>query len=111
LLTNGNRLARTIMTLEALLGHEERPPVQRLLEPFLRAGSVSLAEAADALSEYREPRTLPPIRAAQRQLARALAGSGAAELVAACDRLVDNANTLTHIVARAPAHPPAAARA
>ena len=111
LLTNGNRLARTIMTLEALLGHEERPPVQRLLEPFLRAGSVSLAEAAEALSEYREPRTLPPIRAAQRQLARALAGSGAAELIAACDRLVDNANTLTHIVARAPAHPPAAARA
>ena len=111
LLTNGNRLARTIMTLEALLGHEERPPVQRLLEPFLRAGSVSLAEAAEALSEYREPRTLPPIRAAQRQLARALAGSGAAELVAACDRLVDNANTLTHIVARAPAHPPATARA
>ncbi len=109
LLTNGNRLARTVMTLEALLGHEERSRVRTQLEPFIRESAAALAETAEALSAHREPNALPPIRAAQRQLARelgaAVAEARAGEISAACDRLVDNINTLAHIVARAPTQP------
>ena len=109
LLANGNRLARTIMTLEALLGHQAPPPLRAALGPFIRESAAALEEAAAALNTHREPHALPPIRAAQRQLARELAAGGglAGELIGACDRLVDNINTLAHIVTRAPAHPPA----
>ena len=104
LLTQGNRLARTVMTLEALLGHPASVPAQSSLESFLRQSAAALAQVAEALRMRREPDTLPPIRAAQRRLARELAG--AADIVVACDRLVDNINTLAHITARTPEPPP-----
>jgi uncharacterized membrane protein YccC len=103
LLTQGNRLARTIMTLEALLGHQDLVREHASLEPFLRQSAAALTEVAEALSARREPNDLPPIRAAQRRLAREL--NDAAEIVIACDRLVDNINTLAHITARAPQQP------
>ncbi|MGC8517696.1 MAG: FUSC family protein [Steroidobacteraceae bacterium] len=104
LLTNGNRLARTIMTLEALLGHTRSVPQQVALEPFLHQSASALAEVAEALSVRREPKALPPIRAAQRRLERELAA--ATDIVIACDRLVDNINTLAYLTARAPEQPP-----
>ena len=104
LLTNGNRLARTVMTLEALLGHQVPVPEQASLEPFLRQSATALAEVAAALSARREPNALPPIRAAQRRLAREL--TAATDIVVACDRLVDNINTLAHLTARTPEQPP-----
>ena len=106
LLTNGNRVARTIMTLEALLGYQQATPLRAPLEPFLRECAAALEELAAALNARRGPHTLPPIRAAQRQLARQL--PGAADLIVACDRLVDNINTLAHITARTPEQPPLA---
>ena len=110
LLTNGNRLARTIMTLEALLGYASEPVTAAPIEPFIRQSVSTLQEAAEALRTHREPRALPPIRSTQRRLARELTAVDsdrrAAEIAGACDRLVDNINTLAHIVARAPAYAP-----
>ena len=104
LLTNGNRLARTVMTLEALLGHQVPVPQQTALKPFLHQSAAALAEVAEALSVRREPNALPPIRAAQRRLERELAS--ATDIVVACDRLVDNINTLAYLTARTPEQPP-----
>lgn len=92
------------MTLEALLGHQERVSVHAPLEPFLHQSAAALGEIAAALSAHREPNALPPIRTAQRQLAREL--TGATEITDACDRLVDNINTLAYITARTPEQPP-----
>ena len=104
LLTNGNRLARTVMTLEALLGHQVPVAQQAALKPFLHQSAAALAEVAEALSVRREPNALPPIRAAQRRLERELAS--ATDIVVACDRLVDNINTLAYLTARTPEQPP-----
>ena len=62
LLTNGNRVARTIMTLEALLGYQQATPLRAPLEPFLRECAAALEELAAALNARRGPHTLPPIR-------------------------------------------------
>ena len=113
LLTNSNRLARTTMTLEALLSHQPRP-AQRALDEFIRQSAETLRQVADALRSGQSPQETPPLRAAQRHLVQLLGThadtSPAAELDDLTDGRVDNVNTLRHIVSRAtPAMPVAQA--
>ncbi len=110
LLTNGNRLARAIMTLEALITARGGTPGGAPLEAFTLESAAALREVAAALLARRAPLELPPIRALQRQLARTLESERAegpsGELLTICDRLVDSINTLAHIVGRtAPSNP------
>jgi uncharacterized membrane protein YccC len=107
LLTNSNRLARTIMTLEAVRSTAAAAcePVQGLMVQE----AAALEQIAAAVEQTAPPESLSPrLRASQRELARILAGTSgdggiATELVTLTDRLVDNIDTLGHIVARAQA--------
>lgn len=112
MLTNGNRLARVIMTLEALIPHRGASAAGTPLKSFLLESAAALRELAEAQRGGRAPAELPPIRSAQRHLARELAAAGAhvrsGEIVAACDRLVDTINTIAHIVSRGPGNGPVA---
>lgn len=105
LLTNGNRLARAIMTLEALIPARGGLPGGAPLKAFTLECAATLREVAEALLAHRAPLGLPPIRALQRQLARTLVIERteglSGEVLSICDRLVDNINTLAHIVGRA----------
>lgn len=106
LFANGNRLARTAMTLEAALGD-----LATLAEPagvarFVEQAADNLRAIATALCEQRQTGPLPDLRALQRQLAGATREGGdpaAAELLARIsDRLVDNVDTLAHVISRSP---------
>ena len=108
LLTNSNRLARTTMTLDATRNTKAAAdaaawePVQALLG----RGAAALEQIATAVEREVPPEAVAPrLRASQRELARKLGGAAegsvAAELVTLSDRLVDNINTLGHVVARA----------
>lgn len=106
LLTNSNRLARTTMTLDAARNTAAAAawePVQALIAQ----GASALGQIAAAVERQVPPESISPrLRASQRELARKLgstAGDGglAIELVTLSDRLVDNINTLGHVVARA----------
>ena len=72
-------------------------------------GACALEQIAAAVERQVPPQSISPrLRASQRELARELGGTSAAsaiatELVTLTDRLVDNINTLGHIVARAQA--------
>ena len=105
LLTNGNRLARAIMTLEALIPQHGGLAGGAATKSLVLDGAAALREVADALSAHRAPGQLPPIRALQRHLARTLeaapASGAAGELVGTCDRVVDGIDTVAHIVSRA----------
>lgn len=108
LLANGNRLARTIMTLDALLGHDRSAahPVGALIGQCVEA----LRRVAEALRTERIAADLAPLRASQRHLVEQLDPRSdaalATELATLTDRLVDNINTLAHIVGRtAPSAP------
>ena len=104
LLTNSNRLALTIMTLEASLSHSRRP-AERPEDELIRQSAEALRQVAEALRTEQSPSGLPPIRALQWHLAQRLAANAdagaSAELEGLSDRLVDNINTLAHIVGRA----------
>lgn len=109
LLTNSNRLARTVMTLEAVLSPprpaDERPTA---VDDLIRQSAAALREVAEALRTERPAEPLPAIRVSQRHLARLLGTrcGASGELQTVSDRLVDNINTLAHIVAGAtPAMP------
>lgn len=110
LLTNSNRLARTAMALEALLSQGR--PEARELEELVGQCAEAMRQVAEALRTERAPGTLAPIRASQRHLVRLLgahADTGVAgELASLSDRLVDNINTLAHIVGRAAPSAPVA---
>ncbi len=105
LLTNSNRLARTLMTLDAAVGSPAAAPAQRRAQALIDRGAASLEQIAAAVARTARPQCISPrLRALQRDLARDLAASGggvAAELATLSDRLVDNINTLGHIVERA----------
>ncbi len=112
LLANSNRLARTTMTLESALSGPGAVPARRGVQALATEGAGSLARIAEAVERQAPPPAgIPPrLRALQRDLARELDASGSggmggigAELAALSDRLVDNINTLGHIVARAQA--------
>lgn len=108
LLANSNRLARTTMTLEAALtGPAAAPaPAPGGIQALTAQGAGALERIAEAVERKAPPPPLSPrLRALQRELARELdtcaSGTVGAELAALGDRLVDNINTLGHIVARA----------
>jgi uncharacterized membrane protein YccC len=107
LLANGNRLARTAMTLEAMLGDLARLPPQTGLAAFIEEATRALRAISDALRRQAPPPDLPDLRAAQRALVSRAAGADAAlveVLGRISDRLVDNIDTLAHVVARSQPH-------
>ncbi|WP_243039594.1 FUSC family protein [Dyella sedimenti] len=104
LFANGNRLARTAMTLEALIDDHASLPEAAELCAFIDHGANALHEIAAALRAQRPPEQLPDLRGLQRTYAALL---GMAEdrqvaelLTRISDRLVDNINTLAHITGR-----------
>lgn len=109
LFANGNRLARTAMTLEALLHTRTGLPEQGEVSAFIDHAATGLHGIAGALREQRTTAGLPDLRALQRSLATLLAMSedqaGAEQVARLTDRLVDNVNTLAHVVARCPQEP------
>ena len=107
LLANSNRLARTTMTLDAALPIASPGPLPALqsLDSLLEQCAATLRQVAAAIGTAQEP-PLSELRARQRESARSLnaaASASAAELATLTDRLVDNINTLRHVVARAQA--------
>lgn len=106
LLTNSNRLARTAMTLEAVLSAADAVPARDSAAALIEQGVRTLKEISAALiDEARADSNSPLLRAKQRDLARQLGahstGGIEGELATLSDRLVDNINTLAHVVARA----------
>ncbi len=111
LFANGNRLARTAMTLEALLDDLAGLPVQAGLRRFVEQAAVAVQASASALREQRVPSGLPDLRAMQRALLASLhdhPDRAAVDLLARIsDRLVDNVNTLAHVLSRSLPEPAA----
>jgi uncharacterized membrane protein YccC len=106
LFANGNRLARTAMSFEALLDESGTLPEQAAACRFVGHAADATRAIAGALRERRAPDALPDLRAMQRELAMRLAASdahGNADLlVRISDRLADNVNTLAHVTDRSP---------
>ena len=104
LFANGNRLARTAMTLEALLDDFATLPAQAEIGGLLEHAANTLQMIATALREQRAVDALPDLRTRQRTLVVLMQGGAdpaAAELLARIsDRLVDNVDTLAHVVNR-----------
>jgi uncharacterized membrane protein YccC len=106
LFLNGNRLARTAMTLEALLHNCDSLPEQTEVTHFIDQAASQLHALAAALRDNQAPQTTLELRPLQRSLSALLAMADdrprADQLVRISDRLVDNINTLTHVVGRGP---------
>jgi uncharacterized membrane protein YccC len=106
LFLNGNRLARTAMTLEALLHNCDSLPEQAEVTHFIDRATSQLHTLAVALRANQIPQTVLELRPLQRSLSALLAMADdrprAEQLVRISDRLVDNINTLTHVVGRGP---------
>ena len=106
LFLNGNRLARTAMTLEALLHNCDSLPEQTEVTHFIDQAASQLHALAAALRDNQVPQTTLELRPLQRSLSALLAMADdrprADQLVRISDRLVDNINTLTHVVGRGP---------
>ncbi|MHB8816267.1 MAG: FUSC family protein, partial [Steroidobacteraceae bacterium] len=104
LLTNSNRLARTTMTLDAARSTPLPEAAWAEVRPLLALGAGALEQIAEAVARETRPEISAGLRASQRELARKLAAPGAGgigvELATLSDRLVDNINTLAHVVAR-----------
>lgn len=108
LLTNSNRLARTTMTLDAAHSSPSAERAWESLQSLLTQSAGTLERIAAAVEDRAGLECISPrLRATQRDLARKLSVSGDAgiggELATLSDRLVDNINTLAHVVARAAA--------
>ncbi len=104
LFANSNRLARTAMSLEALIDDHPSLPEQAEMCIFVSHTASALHEIASALRAQRNPEHLPDLRSLQRSYAALLnmaEDRAAAELLKRIsDRLVDNVNTLAHITGR-----------
>jgi uncharacterized membrane protein YccC len=104
LFANGNRLARTAMTLEALLDDLATLPAQAEINRFIEHAADALQTIAAALREQRAMGLLPDLRDMQRTLVgmtQHAEDHATAELLARIsDRLVDNINTLAHVTNR-----------
>jgi uncharacterized membrane protein YccC len=104
LFANGNRLARTAMTLEALIDDHDHLPEMAEMCIFVTQVAEALHEVSGALRAQRAPDQLPDLRGLQRSLAALLSMSDekpSAELLTRIsDRLVDNVNTLAHVTGR-----------
>jgi uncharacterized membrane protein YccC len=104
LYANGNRVARTGMTLEALIEAGDVPPEWEHVGPFIREASGELRRFGQALT-HAEPVVTPPnLREHQRALVEALARAqdrAMADVIARLtDRLTDNVDTIAHVVNR-----------
>jgi uncharacterized membrane protein YccC len=106
LFLNGNRLVRTAMTLEALLHDCDTLPEQVEVTHFVERAATHLHNLAVALRNKQVPSPAPDLRQLQRSLSTLLAMADdrlrAEQLVRISDRLVDNINTLAHVVGRGP---------
>jgi uncharacterized membrane protein YccC len=115
LFLNSNRLARTAMTLEALLHDCDNLPEQAEVTNFIEHAASTLQTLADALRHNKTPAPSPDLRQLQRSLFTLLAMADdkarAEQLGRISDRLVDNVNTLAHVVGRGPQESAAAAQA
>jgi uncharacterized membrane protein YccC len=104
LFANGNRLARTAMTLEALIDDHTSLPESTEVSAFIEQAQLALHEVAEALRQQRTLQPLPELRILQRSLASLLAMTEeraiAEQLNRLSDRLVDNINTLAYIIER-----------
>ncbi|OOG40666.1 FUSC family protein [Rhodanobacter sp. C05] len=105
LFANGNRLARTAMTLEAMIDDLATLPLRAEVGHFVQQCADAVQTIATALREQRSMDALPDLRTRQRTLMTLLQDSAdrsSAELLGRLsDRLVDNVNTLAHVVNRA----------
>ena len=105
LFANGNRLARTAMTLEAVIDDEHAVPEQAEVSAFVEHAADALQNIAVALHDNQPLAQLADLRALQRSLATLLAMAEdkpmAESLARVSDRLVDNVNTLAHVIGRA----------
>lgn len=112
LFANGNRLARTAMTLEATLDDLAALPTQTGIGHFIEQAALAVQTIAAALREQRTIGALPDLRAMQRTLVTQNADAGShatAELLArVSDRLVDNIDTLAYVMNRGKQEPAAA---
>ncbi|GAB2584678.1 FUSC family protein [Dyella jejuensis] len=106
LFLNGNRLARTAMTLEALLHDCDNLPEQAEVTNFIDHAATQLHALAVALRNSQALPPAPELRPLQRSLSSLLAMADdrprAEQLVRISDRLVDNINTLVHVAGRGP---------
>jgi uncharacterized membrane protein YccC len=104
LFANGNRLARTAMTLEALIDDLSTLPAQTEITGFVDEAATALQMVATALRERVAIEALPDLRTRQRLLVTLMQGAenpAAAELLARIsDRLVDNVDTVAYVVGR-----------
>ncbi|WP_426689364.1 FUSC family protein [Rhodanobacter ginsengiterrae] len=104
LFANGNRLARTAMTLEAMLDDLAGLAAEAGVRDFVEQCAASLQTVSAALRSGQGLSDLPDLRAQQRRLASRVqdaADVAAADLlVRISDRLVDNIDTLAHVVKR-----------
>ena len=106
LFANGNRLARTAMTIEASLEEFETLPAQTEIHRFMENAAETLQQLAASLREQRNATTMPHLRALQRASvthAQDATNAGTVELWRrVSDRLLDNVATLTHVIQRDP---------
>lgn len=106
LFLNGNRLARTIMSLEALLNDCHVLPEHVEVAHFIDRAASYLHGLAIALRNNQVPPSAPDLRQLQRSLSALLTMADdrphAEQLIRISDRLVDNVNTLGHVVGRGP---------
>jgi hypothetical protein len=102
------------MTLEALLHDCDNLPEQAEVTNFIEHAASNLHTLAAALRDNRVPLPVPDLRQLQRSLATLLAmaedKARAEQLGRISDRLVDNVNTLAHVVGRGPQESAAAAQ-
>ncbi|HEX7815394.1 FUSC family protein [Dyella sp.] len=104
LFSNGNRLARTAMTLEAIMRGDEPFPEQAEVSAFVEHVADSLQRIARTLDEGRPLGPQTDLRSLQRSLAALLTMAEdkptADSLTRISDRLVDNVDTLVHVIGR-----------
>ncbi|MEO7917263.1 MAG: FUSC family protein, partial [Dokdonella sp.] len=102
--SNGNRLSRASMNLEAILNDADNLPQRDHVQAYARQVDHALLSISESIRSGTAP---PPneLRAEERRLHRALdadRGDAQAEIAAvlahACDRMTDTIDTLTHLL-------------